>query len=215
MGRSQRIGVVFGAFSAFLPLATWADAQNMPAVRVVLHDSASVAEPTLAEAREFSARVFRCCRHRDRWRLVMHRLALRVLRARRFCVQVLLRPHHPQFEPGKVRTMGVALAADANRAVVSVYLDAVTDVARRYGQPVGKVLGIALAHEIGHVLLPPPSHSASGIMRPSWEGDALRHAISGDIGFTDHQAALMRDRLNNRPLDPVTATGASASSALR
>ncbi len=94
--------------------------------------------------------------------------------------------------------MGVALAADANRAVVSVYLDAVADVARRYGQPVGKVLGIALAHEIGHALLPPPSHSTSGIMRPSWEGDALRHAINGDIAFTERQAALMRDRLNNR-----------------
>ena len=94
--------------------------------------------------------------------------------------------------------MGVALAADANRAVVSVFLDAVADVARRYGQPLGKVLGIALAHEIGHALLPAPSHSTSGIMRPSWEGDALRHAIGGDIAFTDRQAALMRDRLNNR-----------------
>ena len=96
----------------------------------------------------------------------------------------------------------MALAADANRAVVSVYRDAVADVARRYGQPVGQVLGIALAHEIGHALLPPPSHSTSGIMRPSWEGDALRHAINGDIAFTDRQAALMRDRLNGRLSPP-------------
>ena len=186
-----------GAFSAFLPLATRANAQDVPTVRVVLHDSASVAEPTLEQAREFAAGVF-------------HAAGIEIdgaseasscaegSTARAFCVQVLLRPHHPQFEPGKVRTMGVALAADTNRAVVSVYLDAVAYVARRYGQPISKVLGIALAHEIGHVLLPPPSHSTSGIMRPSWEGDALRHAISGDIAFTARQAALMRDRLNNR-----------------
>jgi hypothetical protein len=35
-------------------------------------------------------------------------------------------------------------------------------------------------------------------MRGSWEGDALRHAIGGDIVFTDRQAAQMRDRLINR-----------------
>ena len=98
--------------------------------------------------------------------------------------------------------MGVALAADPHRAVVSIYLDAVTDVARRYSQPLGKVLGVALAHETGHVLLPPPSHSATGIMQPSWEGDALRHAITGDIAFTPRQSAQMRDHLANRGTRP-------------
>ena len=166
-------------------------------MRVVLHDSASVAEPTLEQAREFAAGVFHAAGIEIDGASEASSCAAGSS-ARAFCVQVLLRPHHPQFEPGKVRTMGVALAADANRAVVSVYLDAVAYVARRYGQPIGKVLGIALAHEIGHVLLPPPSHSTSGIMRASWEGDALRHAISGDIAFTARQAALMRDRLKNR-----------------
>jgi hypothetical protein len=201
MGRIQWFGVVFGAFSAFLPLATRANAQDVPTVRVVLHDSTSVAEATLEEARGFAAGVFHAAGIEIDGASEVASCAAGSS-ARAFCVQVLLRPHHPQFEPGKVRTMGLALAADANRAVVSVYLDAVADVARRYGQPRGKVLGIALAHEIGHALLPPPSHSTSGIMRPSWEGDALRHAINGDIAFTERQASLMRDRLNNRPSIP-------------
>lgn len=94
--------------------------------------------------------------------------------------------------------MGMALAADADRAVVSVYLDAVTDVARRYGLPLGKVLGIAVAHELGHVLLPPPSHSHDGIMQAAWEGDDLRKAAGHAIAFNDAQAAMMRDRLMNR-----------------
>jgi hypothetical protein len=94
--------------------------------------------------------------------------------------------------------MGVALAADANRAVLSVYLDAVTDVARRYGLPVGTVLGIALAHELGHVLLPPPSHSADGIMQAAWEGDDLRKAAAGTLAFNDAQAGLIRERLTRR-----------------
>lgn len=197
MGRIQWFGVVFGAFSAFLPLATRANAQDVPTVRVALHDSTAAPGQLLAEASDFATRVFREAGI-EIDRAGNASTCAASVAARVFCVQVLLRPHHPQFEPGKIRTMGVALAADANRAVVSVFFDAVADVARRYGQPVGKVLGIALAHEIGHVLLPPPSHSTSGIMRPSWEGDALRHAINGDIAFTEPQAALMRVRLKNR-----------------
>ena len=201
MGRDLRIGLFFVFIVVFIPRGSWADKSQPAAVRVVLHDSASVGEATLAEAREFSAAVFRAAGIEIDSAADASTCAAGGT-ARAFCVQVLLRPHHPQFEPGRVRTMGVALAADVHRAVVSVYLDAVADVARRYGQPLGKVLGIALAHEIGHVLLPPPSHSSSGIMRPSWEGDTLRHAISGDIAFTDRQAALMRDRLNTRPSIP-------------
>ena len=190
MGRA----VVFGLFAGVLLFAEQPSAaeQQAPAVRVLLHDSASIAEGTLSEAREFSVGVFRAAGVEAD--MVSDALACPAS-APRFCVMVLLRPRHPQFEPGKLRTMGVALAADQDRGVVSVYFDAVLDVARRYGQPVGKILGIALAHEIGHVLLPPPSHSAAGIMQPAWEGDALRHAVDGDIAFTGQQAALIRDRL--------------------
>lgn len=198
MGRSQWIALVFGAFSAFLPQLTSANPRNVPAVRVVLHDSAATSGDLLAEARDFAIGVFRQAGIEVLMATGDQALACTPGASGQFCVQVLLRPKHPQFEPGKVRTMGVALAADTYRAVVSVYLDAVADVARRYGQPLGKILGIALAHELGHVLLPPPSHSAEGIMQPSWEGDAIRRAVGGDIAFTDRQAALMRDRLVSR-----------------
>jgi hypothetical protein len=198
MGRSQWIGVVFGAFSTLLPDATWANAQNMPAVRVVLHDSSAASGQLLAEAVDFAVGVFRDAGIEVAMATGDQAPGCLSKGSDHFCVQVLLRPRHPEFAPGKQRPMGVALAADRNRAVVSIYLDAVTDVARRYGLAVGKVLGIAIAHEIGHVMLPPPSHSAAGIMQPSWGGDDLRHAAGGDVAFTNHQAALMRERLINR-----------------
>jgi hypothetical protein len=80
-----------------------------------------------------------------------------------------------------------------------LYFDAVSDVARRYGFPRGEPLGLALAHEMGRVLLlPPPSHSDSGIMQPSWEGDDLRHIMTGDATFTEQQIASVRARLASR-----------------
>lgn len=174
-------------------------AAQSSSVRVVVHDSAAVDGQALAEARDFAAGVFRDAGVEAE---ITQGADACPAAATRFCVMVLLRPKDSQFQPGKARTMGMALAADANRAVVSIYLDAVIDVARRYGHPVGKVLGIALAHELGHVLLPPPSHSDTGIMQPSWEGDALRHAMGGDLGFTERQAATMRTRLMNRKAMP-------------
>ena len=50
-----------------------------------------------------------------------------------------------------------------------------------------RLFGMALAHEIGHILLPADSHSPSGIMRATWEG-----RIVNVPGFTDEQGATIR-----------------------
>jgi hypothetical protein len=56
------------------------------------------------------------------------------------------------------------------------------------------ILAVAIAHEIGHGLLPPPAHSPTGIMRAAWEGDDIRHALDGPIEFTPTQAETIRRR---------------------
>jgi hypothetical protein len=184
-----------------LAAPAWAQGNN--SVIVVIHDSAAVPPEILDAARAFAAAVF------ERAAVTVHwdangglGTACRPDRSQsvddRFCVQVLLRARNSAWTPAQRRVMGMALAADNRRAVLSVYFDAVTDVARRYGVSPGQVLGIALAHEMGHVLLPPPSHSPNGIMQPSWEGDDLRHVITGNASFTSDQAAAMRGRLAHR-----------------
>ena len=197
MGRTLRFGL-FCAIATVLAVRTEAaDGSQLPAVRIVLHNSTTSPDSVLTEARAFSVSVFEAAGVD----LQIDDEAPRVCPAVAsgpFCVQVLIRPRNRISQPGPKRTMGMALAADANRAVLSVYLDAVTDVARRYGLPVGKVLGIALAHELGHVLLPPPSHSAEGIMQAAWEGDDLRKAAVSALAFNGDQAGLIRERLTRR-----------------
>lgn len=164
--------------------------QDLTPVAVAIHNSAGVDATVLEPARARASAIFaRAGVHVD-WD---------GSGATGFRVQVLLRPRNLQAAPGQQRVMGVALAADERRAVLSLFFDAVTDVARRYGAPVSDVLGIALAHEMGHVLLPPPSHSPEGIMQASWEGDDIRHALLGDLAFTDAQAEQMRTRLRLGP----------------
>jgi len=188
-------------FGASLAVSAWA--QDSPSVVVVIHDSAAVPIDVLESARRFATAVFDRAGVTVRWdvnggagtacRGGSHRST-----DDRFCVQVLLRPRNAVSQPGKRRVMGLSLAADERRAVLSVYFDAVTDVSRRYGASLGDVLGIAIAHEMGHVMLPPPSHAASGIMQPSWEGDDLRHVLGGSVSFTSVQITSMRELLARR-----------------
>jgi hypothetical protein len=56
------------------------------------------------------------------------------------------------------------------------------------------VLAHAMAHEVGHLLLP-YGHSPTGLMRAEWEAQDLRLAVNRQLNFTNEQAEQMRDRL--------------------
>jgi hypothetical protein len=60
------------------------------------------------------------------------------------------------------------------------------------GQAVAVVLGATMAHEIGHLLLPPPSHSASGVMSPRLTCRDLRLASRGELRFTGDEVRAIR-----------------------
>ena len=56
------------------------------------------------------------------------------------------------------------------------------------------VLAHAMAHEIGHLLLP-YGHAATGLMRADWDAKDMRLAVHGRLNFTSEQAELIRTRL--------------------
>jgi hypothetical protein len=57
------------------------------------------------------------------------------------------------------------------------------------------VLGHAIAHEMGHILLGSNSHFSDGIMQAQWGKAALTHASKGDLLFTIDQSRTMRRNL--------------------
>jgi hypothetical protein len=60
------------------------------------------------------------------------------------------------------------------------------------------ILGMALAHEIGHLLLNLESHSPTGIMRANWSMDDLLEASYGNLAFTTQQAESIRGDVARR-----------------
>ena len=83
--------------------------------------------------------------------------------------------------------LGVAVFDPAAHtdALATVFDDQVQIVARRTGVERSALLGRALAHEIGHLLLREAGHSRSGLMRAVWTDGELTQNRRDDWVFTD------------------------------
>jgi len=58
-----------------------------------------------------------------------------------------------------------------------------------------RMMGIVMAHEIGHLLLVHQSHSDGGLMRGRWHQSEFRSARPHDLHFSEHQAVEIRRTL--------------------
>ena len=72
------------------------------------------------------------------------------------------------------------------------------------------ILGLVIAHELGHLLLGTNSHAARAIMRANWKKQDLSLAGKGMLGFIEDQAQKMAGRLESVSL-PAGPLGASRS----
>ncbi|HSB15585.1 MAG TPA: hypothetical protein VLE22_14095 [Bryobacteraceae bacterium] len=62
----------------------------------------------------------------------------------------------------------------------------------------GQVLGHAMAHEVGHILLGAGSHSENGLMRPTWDERALNDVSKGILGFSRDEARHIQGEVDRR-----------------
>jgi hypothetical protein len=96
------------------------------------------------------------------------------------------------------RMMGNALGdSRGTEGTAFVYRDRVLDVARARNLDVGTLLAYAMAHEMGHLLLPYPSHAVTGIMHIDWDGADFAQMSGGTLRFTAAEASSIRTRASN------------------
>jgi hypothetical protein len=96
--------------------------------------------------------------------------------------------------------LGFAVVDPDTRAgkMATVFHDQVQAVARRTGVARSELLGRALAHEVGHLLLGVRGHSRSGIMRAVWTDDELTRDRPDDWVF----ASADRQKLQQVFIEP-------------
>ena len=94
--------------------------------------------------------------------------------------------------------LGYAAMSPDGGAIVTVFIDPRRRKARAGNLSNGVIVGHAVAHEIGHLLLGPNSHSAAGIMRPVWRPVDEEWMAQGGLLFDQRQASRMRSALIER-----------------
>ena len=92
--------------------------------------------------------------------------------------------------------------AESGTRDAMVLYDRVMRFGRRYHINRGVMLGYVIAHELGHLLLPPKSHSEAGVMRGEID---LQMASGRQLRFTREQGALILRKLG--ALAGYTAAG--------
>ena len=112
-------------------------------------------------------------------------------------------------EPGATTdsTMGFAWG---NLATVSYHWGKAAD--SKGNAMSGDILACVIAHEIGHLLLGPNSHSPTGIMKGKWSAEELRGAGWGRLRFTPQQGELIRAEVLARSGERQASTAQMAAS---
>jgi len=114
-----------------------------------------------------------------------------------------------QKAPARSEALGFALPCpeDLTGCYADVFYPGVADWARGADISAYQLLGHAMAHEIGHLLLGANSHSRDGIMRPQWNPDDLRVIARASLRFTPEQV----ERLRAACLGRIQRAGIAAS----
>jgi len=93
-------------------------------------------------------------------------------------------------------TLGLALkTADGFGFYCYVFRERLDELSGTLHISPARLLGHAMAHEIGHLLRGSNSHSPQGLMSQHWYVKELQAVTLGSLNFTAEDAALMGDRL--------------------
>ena len=193
--------VIFSAVLANLVGAVTAEASDKVTVRVRLENGADVPRRILDGAQFDATRIYKRAGIDIVW--VDRDDSARGTESR--IIRVVLPTLKGADQYLRLEHVDKSALGDANAAanLIHIFWDRLAISASRQGRDEAGLLGVVLAHEIGHVLLPGAGHSPTGIMQASVEVRML-----APLQFTDQQSAAMRRLLGQDPDLSVAGTQA-------
>lgn len=89
--------------------------------------------------------------------------------------------------------LGFAAVTEEGGVLATVFFDRIESLGK--GGDLSGLLGLATAHELGHLLLGSNAHTPAGIMQPRWTRQHLRAAERNDFRFTLEQVEAIRSKV--------------------
>jgi hypothetical protein len=96
-----------------------------------------------------------------------------------------------------VQTLGFSLPCATGGIQVTIYADHVAKLSETATPTFSRVLGYAVAHELGHVLLHSAEHEDSGLMKAVWSKTDWQRAAVSIIPFSPPDARRIANRIQN------------------
>jgi len=114
----------------------------------------------------------------------------------------------PAAAPGD--TLGFSELDEASGfGLAGVYYPAAVEAAKTCRADLYEILGAAIAHEVGHLMLGANAHSPQGVMSPHWSKAQYVLISIGELSFTSDQARLLQGEIRRRqPVCPPRAVPA-------
>jgi hypothetical protein len=105
--------------------------------------------------------------------------------------------HSPHDRFDGALSFGYALIDRSTRrgTLATVFPDRVERLAATAGTEAAELLGRAVAHEVGHILLGRGTHSPTGLMREHWRSVEVRRRWSADWAFSAEDEGEIRSRM--------------------
>jgi len=192
-----RLSMVLLAFST-LAAAREATSPSPIIVTLLVYNNAQAPVATLAQAELEAGRILGKAGVRAVWLDCFDRHSAAdpqdLCHRAREPIDVVLRvlPGH-----GKNRFPDTLFGITFLPTLASVYYDYAVRLANSDDE-VPTILGCAIAHEVGHLLLGPNSHSAGGIMHGEWGPKEFRLALMGGLLFTSQQSKVIQAEAQRR-----------------
>jgi hypothetical protein len=188
------------------------DGARHPVITIRVADFSRLPQGTLAKAEKYADEVFERTGVSIRWMACPAGVA--DVAARNPCLEdprpdefwLLIEMQKP---PGRSRDMmayvGFEDETNGTSRRAGVFFPAVQSTASRFHAEVYQVLGAAVTHELGHLLLGADWHSRRGVMRPNWGREQIELVTIGELLFTSDQAVRIRAEVVRRSKDSEAA----------
>ena len=198
--RFQQLLAASGTYLAAFAGALMAGPQTGVDITVQAYNWAHVELGTLTAAQDEAARIFRVAGVGIVW--LNCPLTVVEAEAYRICMEPATRDRFVlrivYSVPAGFGNTSMGVALNETGIYASVFYQRVDEFANEGIATHSQILGHAMAHELGHLLLDLRGHTNFGIMRGRWNAQDLRSASMGALLFSPRERALVRDAATRR-----------------
>lgn len=163
-------------------------------VVIELINSAGIPTQNLEQATRHAARILSTTGTTIIWRISpspMHdRISSPAMTTLNYDVRLKIAGSAPSSVPN--RTLAYALPSVRIGTNITIFYDRVKRVSQDVEIDSASVLGLVIAHEIGHMLLRSTKHSPAGIMKSPWSKSDIQHAAARLGEFTFLERGVIR-----------------------